>query len=117
MPKVFKGIFGGGKQKAPSAAPAGGDKKLFTPEQIQQATKDYSSQGLSKWNQILSNMGAGGGTGGQDITQAISDQATSLGNKLGELTQASGYGSEGMGQLPQIMKALEGQIGAKYSVY
>lgn len=115
MPKMF----GGGKPKtgggAAQAATAG--KKLFNPEQIAKVTGDYTKKGEAKWNQIMSSMGAGGGTGGPDISQAISGQAASLGQKLGELTDQSGYGSDGMAQLDQILKGLEPGIGAKYSVY
>ena len=61
-------LFSKPKQQAASAPTAGGAggpaKPLFNPEQIAKATKDYSSAGGAKWNQIMSNMGAGGGTGG-----------------------------------------------------
>ncbi len=112
MPKVFGG---GAKPKSENiAGSAGGTKKLFSPEQITKATTDYGKSGEAKWGQILSNMGAAGGTGG-DLTGTIANQASTMGQKLGELTDASGYGSEG--NINDIMKQLEGGIGAKYSVY
>jgi len=117
MPKLF-----GGGAKKPSAAPTtgggapAGGNKLFNPEQVAKATKDYSSAGNAKWNQIMSNMGAGGGTGG-DFTKAIESQAQTMGSKLGELTDQSGYGGDGMAQLQQILKGVEGGIGASYPVY
>lgn len=111
MPQMF-----GGKKEAKSApqAAAGGTKKLFSPEQITKATSDYGKAGDAKWGQILSNMGAAGGTGG-DVTGTIANQASTMGQKLGELTDASGYGSQG--NINDIMKQLEGGIGAKYSVF
>ena len=63
----------------------------------------------------MSNMGAGGGTGG-DFSKAIETQAAIMGSKLGELTDQSGFGSD-PGQVAQIMKQLEGGIGAQYPVY
>lgn len=119
MPKIF-----GGGQKQPSAAPTtagavgapAGGAKLFNPEQIAKATKDYSAQGGAKWNQIMAGMGAGGGTGG-DFNKAIESQAQTMGSKLGELTDQSGYGADGMGQLAQILKSVEGGIGAQYPVF
>jgi len=117
MPKIFSGIFGGNNNNKSSSGPsAPAAKKLFSPEQVQKVTKDYTSQGGAKWNQILANMGAGGGTG-QDLTGAIESQAQTLGSQLGELTDQSGYGADGQGQLSQILKNLEGGIGAKYPVY
>ena len=118
MPGLIKGIFGGGGQKSSGGGGGGGGaaKKLFTPEQVQKVTKDYTSQGGAKWNQILANMGAGGGTG-QDLTGAIESQAQALGSQLGELNTGSGYGEDGMSQLSNILKSLEGGIGAKYPVY
>ena len=121
MGNVFKAIFGGGggsKKSTPSAAPAAATgNKLFSPKQVSKATGDYTKQGEAKWNQIYGNMGAGGGTGGPDLTGAISSQAKTLGSKLGELTDQSGYGADGMGQLQQILKGVEGGIGAQYPVY
>lgn len=113
MPKLFGG---GAKQAkaAPQAAAAAAGKKLFTPEQVKTATGDYSKQGEAKWNQIMSGMGAGGGTGG-DFSNAIQNQASTLGSKLSELTDQSGYGAEG--NIGDIMKQLEGGIGAQYKVY
>lgn len=115
------GLFGGGKQKTSGGGGGGGGgsapgPKLFTPEQVAKATKDYTSQGTAKWGQILANMGAGGGTGG-DLSTAISDQAKQLGTQLGGLTDSSGYGSDGMSQLSNIMASLEKGMNAKYSVY
>src|SRR5580765_1270806 len=112
MPKLF-----GGGQKQASAAPntggaGGAPKPLFNPEQIAKATKDYSAAGGAKWNQIMSNMGAGGGTGG-DFSKAIESQAQTMGAKLGELTDQSGYGND-PGQIQNILKQLEGGIGAQY---
>lgn len=111
-------MFGGGAKAKASSAPdagGGGTKKLFSPEQIQKATTEYGKTGEAKWNQILSGMGAGGGTGGPDLTSQIGNQAATMGQKLAELTDASGFGSEG--NINDIMKQLEGGIGAKYSVY
>ncbi len=120
MGSVFKGLFGGGSKSTPNMGGAktnsAAGSKLFSPEQVAQATKDYTSTGTAKWNQIMANMGAGGGTG-EDFTGAIADQAKTLGGKLSELTDSSGYGNDGMSQLQQIMRSLEGDIGAKYSVY
>ena len=64
------GDSGGDKAAAPAqqAAAAQASKNLFNPEQITQAQDRYKQQGTAKWNQILSNMGAGGGTGGPDVT-------------------------------------------------
>lgn len=111
-------MFGGGK-KQPSGGGGGGSapgKKLFTPEQVTKATKDYTSQGTAKWNQILANMGAAGGTGG-DLSTAIADQAKQLEGKLSGLTDASGYGSDGMGQMQQILASVEKGLSPKYSVF
>lgn len=118
MGKILGGLFGGGggSKKQASSQPAAGTKKLFSPEQVQKATQDYTNQGQAKWGQILSNMGAGGGTGG-DLTGAISNQASTMGQKLSELTDASGYGSDPTANMQQILKDIEGGIGAKYSVY
>jgi hypothetical protein len=120
MPTLFS------KPKQPSAAPAtggaagapggAGGAKLFNPEQVAKATKDYTAAGGAKWNQIMSNMGAGGGIGGPDFSKAIESQAQTMGAKLGELTGESGYGND-PGQVAQIMKQLEGGIGAQYPVY
>lgn len=114
------GLFG--KKKAPSSAPTTGGAggvapggKLFTPEQVAKATQDYQTQGGAKWGQILANMGAAGGTGG-DFSKAIETQAQTMGAKLGELTDQSGYGND-PSQIAQIMKQLEGGIGAQYPIY
>lgn len=114
MPNLFKGIFGGGSKPKQETGPAAGAKKLFSPEQIQKATGDYGKAGEAKWGQILSGMGAGGGTGG-DLSGGIASQAATMGQKLGELTDQSGYGSQG--NIQDIMKQLEGGIGGKYNVY
>ena len=117
MGNFFKSIFGGNNNNnssSGSSAPAA--KKLFSPEQVQKVTKDYTTQGNAKWQQIMAGMQAGGGTGG-DLTGAIENQAKSLGTQLGELTDQSGYGNDGMSQLSNILKNLEGGIGAKYNVY
>lgn len=114
------GLFGGGKKQAAPAAPAGGadpSAKLFTPEQVTKITGDYTNKGLSKWGQILSNMGAAGGTGGPDLSTAIGGQAKDLGTALSGLTASSGYGSDGMGQLDAILRGVEPGINPKYSVY
>ena len=121
MGKMLSGLFGGGGDK-PKQQASGGEaqaaaaKKLFAPEQIQKITKDYGSQGNAKWNQIMAGMGAGGGTGG-DFSSAIQSQADQMGQKLSGLTDQSGYGADGMGQLQQILKGVEGGMGAKYAVY
>ena len=117
MPKLFGGLFGGGskpKEKA-AAAPAAG-KKLFNPEQISKATKDYSSAGTAKWNQIMSGMGAAGGTGG-DLSGAIASQADQMGKALAELTPESGYGADPTANMQQILSGVEKGISPKYSVY
>jgi hypothetical protein len=123
MGKIFSKLFGGGgggkqpkQQAAAPAAAAAASKKLFTPEQITKVTGDYGKQGQAKWNQIMAGMGAGGGTGG-DLSSAIQNQATQLGSSLGDLTDQSGYGADGMGQLSQIIKGVEGGGGYKYPVY
>lgn len=119
MPKIFSGLFGGGQKQAKpesGAAGAAGAKKLFTPEMIAKATKDYGTQGTAKWNQIMTGMGAGGGTGG-DITGAIQSQASQLGQALGGLTDQSGYGSDPTSQMQQILKSVESGFNPKYSVY
>ena len=119
--KALKGLLGGGGDK-PKQQASGGEaqaaaaKKLFAPEQIQKITKDYGAQGGAKWNQVFANSGMGAGTGG-DFNSAIQSQADTLGSKIGELTDQSGYGGDGMGQLQNILKGVEGGIGAKYPVY
>lgn len=112
------GMFGGKKKPSGGGGGAGGGgaaaaKKMFTPEQVTQATKDYGAAGTAKWNQILANMGAGGGTGG-DLPAAIQSQATTMGEQLGGVT-AGQYAPET--SIEQVMRALEGGIGAKYPVY
>jgi|SRR6185295_12021745 len=117
MGNFFKNLFGGGGSSKPSGGGGGGaNKKLFTPEQVSQVSKDYSSQGLAKWNQIMAGMEAGGGTG-DNLTQAIQSQADAMGKSLSGLTQSSGYGSDGMAQLESILKGIEPGIGAKYPLY
>jgi hypothetical protein len=117
MGKFLGSLFGGGggTQKAKAAA-APASKALFSPEAVAKATKDYSTAGTAKWNQILSNMGAGGGTGG-DLAGAISSQADAMGKALGGLTTESGYGSDPSSQMQNILKSVEQGINPKYSVY
>lgn len=118
MPKLF-GFGGGGKQKSSGGGgnqAAAATKALFSPEQVTKNVADYKTQGGAKWNQILANMGAGGGTGG-DVTGAISSQADQFGKALGALTDQSGYGSDPTSQMQQILKSVEGGITPKYSVY
>lgn len=115
----------GGSEKADksstaaAAAPAAveASKNLFQPEQIKTAQDRYTQQGNAKWNQILSNMGAAGGTGGPDVTTQIGNQASSLGTALGQLNTDSGYGKDPMANLDAIMKGVEGGISPKYSVF
>jgi hypothetical protein len=119
MPKLFGG--GGSKQKSSGGGGAGGGaaaaaKALFSPEQVTKNVADYKTQGGAKWNQILANMGAGGGTGG-DVTGTISSQADQFGKALSGLTDQSGYGSDPTAQMQQILKSVEGGITPKYSVY
>jgi len=117
------GGAGGGEDKSSSApaqqqaAQAQAAKNLFQPEQIKQAQDRYTQQGTAKWNQILSNMGAGGGTGGPDVTTQIGSQASSLGTALGQLNTDSGYGDNPMNNLDAILKGVEPGISPKYSVY
>lgn len=116
-------LFGGGQPSAKkqiaaqnaAAGPAGG--KLFTPEQIGKVTGDYQKQALAKWNQILTNMGAAGGTGGPDLATAIASQAKNLGSSLGGLTGASGFGTDGMANLDQILRSVEPGINPAYALY
>ena len=100
------GDSGGDKAAAPAqqAAAVQASKNLFNPEQITQAQDRYKQQGTAKWNQILSNMGAGGGTGGPDVTTQIGNQATSLGTSLAGLNTDSGYGENPMTNLDAILK-------------
>lgn len=105
------------KANAAQAGAAGPAAKLFTPEQITKVSKDYQSQALAKWNQIMSGMGAGGGTGGPDLTSTIAKQAGDLGGALGGLTQASGYGADGMKNLEAILRGVEPGISPTYSLY
>ena len=104
---------GGGGSKAVDVAP----KKLFNTDQIKSATDKYTSEGTAKWNQILANMGAGGGTGGPDLSQQIGSQAQQLSQALGGLTTASGYGDNPMSSLDMILKNVEGGISPKYPVF
>jgi hypothetical protein len=125
--KLVGSMFGGGggggsKQKAAPAqllqnVQKAAPKTLFQPEQIKQATDKYSSEGTAKWNQILANMGAGGGTGGPDLTTQIGSQADAMGKALGGLTTESGYGDSPTANLDAILKGVEGGISPKYSVY
>lgn len=121
-PLLSKAIGGAGggeakEAKAPAAAQAAAAKNLFAPEQITQAQDRYKQQGTAKWNQILSNMGAGAGTGGPDVTTQIGQQANSLGTALGQLNTDSGYGENPMNNLDAILKGVEGGISPKYAVY
>jgi len=100
-----------------AATPQQASRNLFQPDQIKQATDRYTTQGTAKWNQILANMGAGGGTGGPDVTTQIGTQANSLGTALGQLNTDSGYGENPMANLDAILKGVEGGIAPKYSVY
>lgn len=116
------GLFGGGKKTQPTGGGGGGGAgagaakaALFTPEQVQKATTDYTQRGTAKWNQIMAGMGAGGGVGGPDLPQQIQTQAQSLGQKLGELTGASGYGSAP--NVEDVLRSLEPGIGARYPIY
>jgi hypothetical protein len=116
--------FGPGQPSGPGGGGGGGaadvtkPKTLFQPEQIKQAQDRYTQAGTAKWNQILANMGAGGGTtGGPDVATQIGSQAKTLGSALGKLTSESGYGSDPMANLDAILKGVEGGIGPKYSVY
>lgn len=111
------GAEGGGAKAASAPAAAAAAKNLFNPEQITQAQDRYKQAGTAKWNQILSNMGAGGGTGGPDVTTQIGNQASSLGTALAGLNTDSGYGDNPMSNLDAIMKGVEGGIAPKYSVY
>jgi hypothetical protein len=120
LSKAIGGAGGGAKEAkaAPAqAAQAAAAKNLFAPEQITQAQDRYKQQGTAKWNQILSNMGAGGGTGGPDVTTQIGNQANSLGTALGQLNTDSGYGDQPMNNLDAILKGVEGGIAPKYAVY
>ena len=117
--------LGGGAEKAEKApaqqaqqqAAVQASKNLFNPEQIKTAQDRYTNQGTAKWNQIMANMGAGGGTGGPDVPTQIGSQATSLGTALAGLNTDSGYGDQPMNNLDAILKGVEGGIAPKYSVY
>jgi hypothetical protein len=117
-------LFGGGTNKSnassnqPMQAAAPAVKNLFSsPDQIKQATDRYTQTGTAKWNQILANMGAGGGTGGPDVATQIGQQANQLGTALGMLNTDSGYGSDPTANMDAILKGAESGIGAKYAVY
>jgi len=62
-------------------------------------------------------MGAGGGTGGPDVSTQIGSQADALSKALGTLTTESGYGESPMNNLDAILKGVEGGINPKYSVF
>jgi hypothetical protein len=112
------GPSGGGGGGGGGPAEVAKAKALFQPEQVKQATDRYTQQGTAKWNQILANMGAGGGTtGGPDVASQIGSQAKSMGSALGKLTSESGYGSDPMANLDQILRGVEGGISPKYTVY
>ena len=91
--------------------------KLFNPQQISKATDQYKSEAGAKWNQILSNMGAGGGTGAGDVTSTIGSQADQLAAALGGLTTESGYGSSPDANMGSIMAGVEKGINPKYALY
>lgn len=120
-PLLSKAMGGGAaKEKSSGAAsvtqPAAA-KNLFNPQQIKQAQDKYTQTGTAKWNQIMAGMGAGGGTGGPDITTQIGNQAQQLGTSLAGLNTDSGYGPDPMANLDAILKGVEGGITPKYSVY
>lgn len=120
LSKAIGGAGGGGdsgKSAPQQQAAVEASKNLFQPEQIKQAQDRYTQQGTAKWNQILSNMGAGGGTGGPDVTSQIGTQANALGTALGQLNTDSGYGKDPMSNLDSILKGVEGGIAPKYAVY
>jgi hypothetical protein len=104
---------GGGAAQQIASKP----KALFQPDQIKTATDKYTTENTAKWNQILANMGAAGGTGGPNVTTQIGNQAQALGGALGKLNTESGYGTDPMANLDAIMKGVEGGIGPKYSLY
>mgnify|MGYP004702346273 CR=1 FL=1 len=106
-----KGGGGGGEAAKKAASP------LFAPAQIEQAKNQYTQAGGAKWNQIMSGMGAGGGTGGPNITEQIGSQANQLGQGLQGLTTESGYGSDPTANMQGILKATESGFAPKYSVY
>jgi hypothetical protein len=103
------------KEAAPSVTQP--VKNLFSPKQIKQAQDKYTQTGNAKWNEIMANMGAGGGIGGPDITQQIGTQAQQLGTALGQLNTDSGYGPDPLANLDAILKGVEPGITPKYSVY
>lgn len=112
--KTDKGGSAAGGAMA-AAAPAAA--RLFQPDMISKATDQYRQQGMAKWNQILANMGAGGGTGGPDLTSTIDKQAASMAGALGGLTTQSGYGDNPQANLAAILQGVEPSIGAQYPVY
>lgn len=121
MPQLFGGSSQPSAKKqiaqenAQQAANVG--KALFSPEQVTKTVADYKNQGGAKWNQILANMGAGGGTGGPDVTKTISSQADQFGKALGALTDKSGFGSDPSSQMQQILQSVESGINPQYAVY
>lgn len=91
---------------------------LFSsPDQIKQATDRYTQTGTAKWNQILSNMGAAGGTGGPDVSTQIGNQANQLAVALASLNSDSGYGNNPMNNLDAVLRGAESGIAPKYAVY
>lgn len=114
-----KAFSGGGKEKkgADLTQAVKPRAPLFAPSQIKQAQDQYTQQGNAKWNQIMAGMGAGGGTGGPDVTGQIGTQANALGSALQGLTTESGFGDNPMSNLDAILKSVEGGINPKYSVY
>lgn len=115
------GATGGGGGGGGGAAATAKAKPLFTQPQIAQATDKYTSENTAKWNQIIANMGAGGG--GQagspygDVPGQIGQQATSLGQALGKLTTESGYGENPMANLDAILRGTESGISPRYALY
>jgi hypothetical protein len=111
------GESSGGKSKGAAAVTQPVSKNLFAPQQIKEAQDKYTQTGNAKWNQIMAGMGAGGGTGGPDVTTQIGSQANQLGTSLAGLNTDSGYGDNPMANLDAILKGVEGGINPKYSVY
>lgn len=127
-PLLANALGGGSKEKSDSGGSSSQAQqlqaqttpaatRLFTPDMITKATDTYRQEGLAKWNQILSNMGAGGGTGGPDLTTTIDKQAASMAGALGGLTSASGYGDNPLANMGAILRGVEPGIGAQYPVY
>jgi hypothetical protein len=112
-----KALGGSSNDKSSNVAPAPqAAKNLFQPDQIKQATDQYSRENIAKWNQINAGMGAGGGTGGPDVNTTIGNQANEMGTWLAGLNTDSGYGSDPMANLPSIFKAGDSAINSKYGL-